>query len=117
MTYDYDSNLELKDRVIKVASEIKKEYPLISTEDAVKAAAISSPISGRVTIDEKFERLYHILMVIGKENSEFPHVFNDIFNIYESEILNEVNTSLMGKIIEYICGNINEFPYMYEENY
>ena len=117
MTYDYDSNLELKDRVVKVASEIKKEYPLISTEDAVKAAAISSPISGRVTINDKFERLYHILMVIGKENVEFPHVFNDLYNVYENGLLNEDNNNLMTKIVDYICGTKNEFPFMYEENY
>ncbi len=114
MNYDYNSDLEFKDRVTKVASEIKRVYPLISIDDAIKAAAISNPINGPVTVNDKFDRLYRIMLVIGRDNVEFIHVFNDSYNLYDSGILNDKYVNLMGKIIDYMSGQRDDFPFILE---
>ncbi len=115
MMYEYDSNLEFEDRVKKVATNIVKEFPLISVDDAIKAAAITTPINTDVpTNDDKFNRLYCIMLTIDREHDEFFHAFNNAFNIYESGLKNEKYNQVFSEIVNYLDGKRDTFPYIYE---
>lgn len=114
MKYEYNSNLDFENRIVEVAYEIKNEYPSIVIDDAIKAASLSTPIEDKVSNDDKFNRLYNILLTIDKEHEEFPHVFNDAFNLYQDGLKNELYNNVMKEIIKYIEGERLTFPYLVE---
>ena len=114
MMYEYDSDLEFEDRIKKVASDIIKEFPLISIDDAIKAAALTNPINNTPSNDDKFNRLYCIMLTIDRDHYEFYHAFNNAFNIYESGLKDEKNNLIFREIIDYLDGKRDTFPYMSE---
>ena len=110
MNFEYNSNLTFKERVDLVAKEIMSEYPLLSSDDAVKAAALATPVDDKVTNDAKFDRYYFILKNIDPSNEEFSHVFNDAFNVYQKGLKDDkYNTAMLG-IIDYVNGMRADFP-------
>lgn len=114
MKCEYNSDLEFQERLVKVTNEIKKDYPLISTDDAVKIASITLPINDYPTNDDKFDRLYRIMLIIGKDNPEYSHAFNDLYNLYEDGLKNPIYKELMTGIIDYCAGLRDSFPYLDE---
>ena len=114
MIYEYDSDLYLYERIAKVANEIHRVYSDISMDDAKEIASITNPINDKVTNNDKFDRLYKIMLVIGKDHPSFSHVFNDCYDIYEDGSLNEKYNNVMYEIIKYLNGNSYSFPLITE---
>ena len=114
MKFSYNSNLSFYERITQVAEEIRKEYPLISFKDAAYAAADAIAVDDKVTNDEKFNRYYYIMKIIGRDHDEFSHVFNDAYKVYEDGLKDQLYIQAMENIIEYALGNRDEFPYIYE---
>ena len=52
------------------------------------------------------------MYLIGKEDAEFPHVYNDAYNLYSKGLLSTENSELMDKISEYVSGYSDSFPEM-----
>lgn len=109
MKFEYNKNLTYNDRVSLVAKEIRDEYPLISDHDAALAASFATPVDDKATNDEKFDRYYFIMKVIGKNNDEFSHVFNDAFDLYRDGLNSEIYKNAMFSIIEYATSD-RDFP-------
>lgn len=110
MKFEENSNLEFDERANLVYEEIKKEYPLIDENAIYKAAALSKAIDDKSTYDDKFDRYYCIMYIIGKEDAEFSHVYNDAYNLFSKNLLNEENTKIMNQITEYVSGYRDSFP-------
>ena len=115
MIFEYDSDLTFKERVTKIANNIHKCYDRISIEDCKKIAALTDPINDEVTSDDKFDRLYKIMLYIGKDHPDFNHVFNDTFAVYESGSLNDTNKNMMYEIVRYLNNERSTFPLYTEE--
>lgn len=114
MRFEYNSNLLFSDRLKLVTQEILDEYPLISKDYALIAASLSSTVDDRSTNDDKFDRYYYLLKIIGRDNEEFPHVFNDLFNLYQQGFNKNINNLLTLSIIDYATGNREKFPELFE---
>lgn len=107
-----NSDLEFNERVNSVFDEIKKDYPLIDENLIYQAAAIARPIDDKTKADDIFDRYYILMYLIGKEDAEFPHVYNDAYNLYSKGLLSAENSELMDKISEYVSGYSDSFPEM-----
>lgn len=114
MKFEYNANLQFQERIEQVKKEILEEYPLISEDYALLAASLSSTIDDKSTNDDKFDRYYYLLKIIGKENEEFSHVFNDLFNLYQKGFKKNINNLLTISIIDYITGSRKKFPELFE---
>ena len=114
MEFEYNSNLEFEERVELVSKEIKKKYSDISNKSIIEAASIANVIDDYVTNDDKFDRLYHILLVLDKNKEDSTVVFNDLYNIYEDGLKNNRNIDMMTELVKYYSGNRESFPYMNE---
>lgn len=110
MRFQENSDLELDERINLVFDEIKKEYPLLDENAIYKAAALAKPLDDKSTYDDKFDRYYILMYIIGKQDSEFSHVYNDAYELYNKGLLNEDNNKLMDKISEYVLGYSDSFP-------
>ena len=78
MRYEYDSDLTFVERVAKIAKEIHRCYNRISYDDCKKIAGITNPINNYVTNDDKFDRLYKIML--------FPCYLPPQFNVHLDNI-------------------------------
>lgn len=114
MDYEYNSNLEFEERVALVSKEIKTAYSYISDKSIMEAAILANVINDYVTNDNKFDRLYHILLVLNKNKEDSTVVFNDIYNIYEAGLENKMYNDMMVELINYYSGERDTFPYMSE---
>lgn len=114
MIYEYDSDLYLFERIAKVANEIHKKYSNISLDEAKKIASITNPINDKVTDNDIFDRLYKIMLIIGKEHPDFSRVFNDSYDVYENGSLDEKYKNVMYEIVKYINGDTSSFPFITE---
>ncbi len=114
MRYEYDSDLPFIERVTKVANEIHKCFDRIDIKDCNKIAAITNPINNTVSNNDRFDRLYKIMLIIGKDHPDFDHVFNDCYSVYEKGSLSESNKNMMFELIKYLNNERDTFP-MYSE--
>lgn len=114
MKYDYNGNLEFEDRLLQVIGEIKSTYSYISNKSILESALLSGAINDYVTNDDKFDRLYHILLVLDKNKEDNTIVFNDLYNIYEDGLEDKKYINMMIELIKYYSGGREIFPYMNE---
>ena len=114
MIYEYDSDLTFVERVTKIAKEIHRCYNRISYDDCKRIAGITNPINDYVTNDDKFDRLYKIMLLIDKDHPDFNHVFNDCFSVYEKGSLSESNKNMMYEIVRYLNNERPRFPLFME---
>lgn len=114
MKFEYNENLDLKEKIEMVTLEIKKRYPLIEDSAAIMSAILSSSIDDKPTNDEKFERYYFLLQNLNTSNVEYLHVFNDLCNIYEEGLENNIYKKCMAEIINFISGGRSNFPELAE---
>ncbi len=114
MKFEYNENLDLKERIEIVALEIKQNYPLIENSAAIMSAILSSSIDDKPTNDEKFERYYFLLQNLNTTNVEYLHVFNDLCNVYEDGLENNIYKKCMIEIINFISGKRFNFPELAE---
>lgn len=71
---------------------------------------------GKVTDEQKFLRYYYILRTIKRNHAEFPHVFNDLYNLYDTGLSSPLFRNTMERIIAYANGELDEFLEILEEN-
>lgn len=114
MKFEYNSNLDFDDRVSLVFNEIKSAYPKIDDLSASKASIIAFPINDYVTSDDKFDRLYKILLFLNKNNAEYPRVFNEMFDLFEEGLSDYRYNDIMMEITKYLNGDRKTFPLMSE---
>ena len=114
MNFEYNSHLEFEERVLLVSKEIKKAYPFISNSSIIEAAALSNPIDDHVTNDEKFHRLYLLLLVLDENKEDSTIVFNDIYNLYEDGLKEKKYNDIMEELVKYYSGNRSTFPLISE---
>ena len=63
MKYEYNGNLLEEERIEQVANEIVDKYPQVTKEKAKEAAMLEGRIADDLTIDDKLNRLYNIMLV------------------------------------------------------
>ncbi len=114
MRYEYDSDLTFVERVAKVANEIHRVYDRITMDQCRRIAALTNPINDYVSNNDKFDRLYKIMLLIDKDHPDFNHVFNDCFKVYEKGSLSESNKTMMFEIVKYLNNERNTFPLFIE---
>ena len=114
MKFEYNANLSMVQRIKLVTDEIMKHYPLIDPSAAKMSAILSSSIDDKPTNSEKFERYYFLLMYLNPNNDEYIHVFNDMYNVYESGIEEEQYSNCMEEIIKYFSHTRETFPLLEE---
>lgn len=110
MSFEYNDNLNMIERIKLVNDEIKQTYPLIDNTSSIMAATLSSPIDDKPTNSDKFERYYYMLMYLDKSNPEYFHIFNDMYDLYEDGIENLTFNNCMIEIIKYVSQKRDEFP-------
>lgn len=110
MTFQYNDNLSMIERIRFVSAEIKRNYPLIDDNSAIMAATLSPTIDDKPTNSDKFERYYYMLMYLEPTNPEYSHVFNDMYDIYEDGIDNNVYNDCMIEVIKYVSHKRDKFP-------
>ena len=110
MKFEYNKDLLFEERVRLVTKEILSEYPLISAQSAKEAASLATPIDDKVLPEDKLDRYYFIMKIIGNKHDEFSHVFNDAFEVYQNGIRDDKYNTLMENIIKYMKGEMEVFP-------
>jgi hypothetical protein len=116
MRFEYNTDLNFEERVALVRREIQDEYPLINDRDATVAAALAVPVDDKLTNDDKFDRYYFIMHTIRRGDEEFPHVFNDAFNLYQEGLEKEKYRDAMTEIMNYMIGDRDTFPELVPNN-
>lgn len=114
MKFNYNKDLEFKERLLKVLSEVKAQYPLINEKSAAIASMMSSPVDDKATNDDKFDRYYFLLKEVSPEDPEYNHIFNDLYNLYEAGFENSIYNNCMEEIINFIEGEREDFPLLSE---
>ena len=110
MRFEYNSDLDFDERVEFVFHEIKDAYPEIEDFLIRDISENTLPIDDKVSNDDKFDRYYLILRIIGRDHPSFSQVFNDLYNVYEDGLHNKVYLNVMPKIIDYANGSRSDFP-------
>ena len=110
MIFGYNANMSLIERVRQVSNEIKKNYPLIEEGAVAIASTLSPPVDDKPTNSDKFKRYYYLLRYLHPTNAEYSHVFNDMYDIYESGIEDETYKMCMLDIIKYVSHKRETFP-------
>ena len=114
MQFEYNGNLDYKDRVKLVANEIIREYPEIEVESARLAASLEDVITTTSTNEIKFKRLYNILFAVQNNKSIFNHVLVDIKNIYELGCNSNIIESMMNELVRFVMKERMDFPILSE---
>lgn len=73
------------------------------------------PIDDKCTNDDKFDRYYFIMKTIGKNYEEFPHVFNDAYNLFKEGLIKDIYNNVMLEIINYATNGTEFFPELINE--
>lgn len=110
MRFERNDCLEYEEKIKLVAKEIMDKYKYISEEEAEKVAGLASDIEYNPTPDDKMDRYYYILRIIGRDHIEFANVFNDLYKLYEEGFEKEENITNMNNIIKYIETPGSKFP-------
>ena len=118
MNFEYNGNLEEKERIIQVAKEIIEYYPEITFENAKIIASLEDPITTEANTVVYFKRLYNILFGVQQDKNLCAKIYNDITNIYKlymiSEEKDEIVDLIMEELIKYFNGSRLSFPIISE---
>ena len=114
MSFEYNIDLDLNQRIKQVSEEIINRYPLIEHNAAIMSATMSSSIDDKPTNTEKFERYYFLLMFLNKDNDEYIHVLNDMYDVYENGIEDDIYNRCFEEIINYTEHKRDTFPLLEE---
>ncbi len=114
MNFEYNGNLEEKDRINKVAKEIIKFYPEIALEKAKFIASLEDRITTSYNYNMHFMRLYNILFVYKDDEIIFKKVLKDLYKVYNLHTSKSENEELiddiMNEIIRYVNKDREDFP-------
>lgn len=119
MEFEYNGNLEEKDRIELVAKEINNYYPEISLIKARLIASFESPVTTSFNNVMLFKRLYNILFILHKDKMIFSKIFPELNKTYNL-IMDDINVSesviddIMREINNYIKGERRDFPIISE---
>ncbi len=115
MKFEYNGNLNIYDRIEEVSNDIKREYNDIPLDKLRKIAVLESPILEKANFKNKFERLYHILLIINNDinlSNTYTKVVKDIINVYnnipQSEI--EYEDKIIDDILKFKNNSGMVFP-------
>ena len=113
MKYEYNGNLLEDDRIDLVANEIIEKYPKIYIENANKAATLEKRISSNVTLTDKLNRIYNIMLVNSDNKEILISVYNDYLNLI-SKIDGEGYDKYynIAQAIYNYLNNLSDFPYI-----
>ena len=114
MRFEYNEDLEKKERIEQVMGEIKEHYEDVDSYATYMAALLASPIDDKPTNSEKFERYYYLLKYLKPTNYSYLHIFNDLYNVYEDGIEKAEYNDCMFEIVKYIAGERQTFPHITE---
>lgn len=118
MNFEYNGNLEEKERIIQVAQEIMKCYPEIDLERAKLIASLEEPITTDVNSVIYFKRLYNMLFVVQKDKTLFNKVYIEIVKIYNLYLTSGENDnivdSMMSELNKYVNNERIDFPIVSE---
>lgn len=87
-----------------ISTEIMNEYPSLDPQDIIKIAALCDVIGDKVTIDDKFNRYYYLLLYLGKEHHLYSKIFSDMYSICFNKLEDEINKLVFEDIIKYNNG-------------
>lgn len=114
MEFEYNGNLLEEERINLVATEILQKYPEVDTNRAMEAALLEGRISGRVTINERLNRLYNIMLVNRDNKGIVAKVFTDFKNLLLGRSIDEYDSiyiRLCDGIISYLK-DLSSFPFI-----
>ena len=118
MDFEYNGNLEEKQRVLQVAQEITNYYPDITFEEAKLIASLEEPITNNVDEIMHFKRLYNILFIVRQDKKLTAKIYNEIIKIYNlylvSNIRDNIIDSIMSELTKYFNGERIDFPIISE---
>lgn len=119
MEFEYNGNLDEKDRIELVAKEINNYYPEINLIKSRLIASFEEPITTSFNNVMLFKRLYNILIVLHKDNVVFNKVFPELSRTYnlimnDSSNYDSIIDSIMVEINNYIKGERLDFPIISE---
>ncbi len=109
MNYEYNGNLEENERINQVSQEITSKYPFISLDKAIKASALEGKIDKEVTIIDKLNRLYNIMLVSSNNKDIVMLVFKDYLDLLKNNNIDNKYYYLSQSINEYLS-NYSDFP-------
>ena len=83
MNFEYNGNLEERERVLQVAQEIINYYPEVTFEKAKLIASLEEPITKDVDGIMYFKRLYNILFIVQQDKNLSAKIYNEIIKVYK----------------------------------
>ena len=114
MEFEYNGNLNYKDRVTLVSNEIIRQYPEIEVESARLAASLEDVITTKPTNEIRFKRLYNILFAVQNDKPIFNHVLVDIKKVYDLGYNSNLIESMMNELIRFVMHDRVDFPIISE---
>ena len=118
MNFEYNGNLEERERVLQVAQEIINYYPEVTFEKAKLIASLEEPITKDVDGIMYFKRLYNILFIVQQDKNLSAKIYNEIIKVYNlylvSSLHDDTIDSIMTEITKYLNGERIDFPVISE---
>lgn len=113
MNYEYNGNLEEDERISQVTKEITLKYPFISLDNAIKASTLEGKIDKEVSITDKLNRLYNIMLVNSNNKDIVMIIFKDYLELLKNNNIDNKYYYLSQSINEYLY-NYSDFPIISE---
>ena len=108
MKYEYNGHLTVEERIDQVSKEITEYYPQVTLEKAKEAAIIEDRISSEVTLINKLNRLYNIMLVHRDNKKIVMEIFKDYLKLISNN--NTDYGEELDKYVDLIDG-INTYLY------
>lgn len=115
MNFEYNGNLLEEDRINLVANEIVNKYTRVSFEKAKEAAMLEGRISNPVSVNDKLQRLYNIMLVNCDNKTIVTLVYKDFLILLNNNHFDKINNSKFINMISGINANLqnySEFPFL-----
>ncbi len=113
MIYEYNGNLEENERINQVTNEITSKYSFISIDNAIKASTLEGKIDKEVTLTDKLNRLYNIMLVSSNNRDIVMLIFKDYLDLLKNNNIDNKYYYLSQSINEYLY-NYSDFPIISE---
>lgn len=112
MKFEYNGNLLEDDRINLVVNEIINKYPQISPSKAKEAAMLEGKISNSITVNDKLNRLYNIMLVNSDNKEIVLIVYKDFLNLLNNNNIEKDNYINLVDGINAYFQNYAEFPFL-----
>lgn len=118
MDFEYNGNLEEKQRILQVAQEIISYYPEVTFERAKLIASLEEPITKNVDVIMYFKRLYNILFIVQQDKNISAKIYSEIIKVYNlylvSGLHDDTIDSIKSEITKYFNKERLDFPVISE---